>query len=339
MLITSMGGKELNFNPSGEVAHVNKPIRQINLLQAIVAVSGEEIDERIQAALQDQLRDDSEGAHQLNGVYVLLVEDNPMNQEVARKMLGDMGCHLTIVGNGQEAYDTYLERNFDVVLMDVQMPVMGGLEASKKIREQEVFLNKHTPIIAMTAHSMQGHKEMCLYAGMDDYISKPISPEPLYTVLIKWVSDSVVPEGEDSEFAQNGNADESEASVTEVMESLDSKADQDELPVDFTRLRDLTDGDEDLFVHLIQLFLTDSEEHNELLRDAVRARDADTISSEAHRLKGGAGQIGATRLHSMAATLENLGRENSMNDVDDTFSALETEYLKVCDFLQPEIRT
>jgi CheY-like chemotaxis protein/HPt (histidine-containing phosphotransfer) domain-containing protein len=241
-----------------------------------------------------------------------------MNQEVARKMLGDMGCHLTIVGNGQEAYDTYLNHNFDVVLMDIQMPVMGGLEATERIREQESFLNKHIPIIAMTAHSMQGHKEMCLDAGMDDYISKPISPKTVYSVVRKWVDKVVV--------SESGNGPD--APSEEIA---------DDVPVDLSRLREITDGDEALFAQLVQLFLNDTEEHNEILRTAIGERNIKTITSEAHRLKGGAGQIGATHLQSIAAELEDMGRDETLDEVDQTFAMLEDEYARVCEFLQLEI--
>lgn len=336
ILLTSMGGQDADVKIGARTVHVNKPIRQINLLQAILSVSGEAIDESLEAALQEQTHTNMDEIGRLNGVYVLLAEDNPMNQQVARKILGDMGCHLTIVGNGQEAYDTYLKHNFDVVLMDIQMPVMGGLEATERIREQESYLNKHIPIVAMTAHSMQGHKEMCLDAGMDDYISKPISPKSVYAVLRKWVEKAPLPQGE-SETVEIDSA--STLQATPAVKELHKTPPliEGEQPVELSRLRELTDGDDDLFAQLIQLFLTDTEEHNELLKIAILAKDASVITSEAHRLKGGAGQIGAIRLQSIAGDLEDRGRDEQLDGVDEMFEMLETEYARVCEFLQLEI--
>ena len=338
ILLTSMGGQDADVRIGARTVHVNKPIRQINLLQAILSVSGEAIDESLEAALQEQTHTNMDEIGRLNGVYVLLAEDNPMNQQVARKILGDMGCHLTIVGNGQEAYDTYLKHNFDVVLMDIQMPVMGGLEATERIREQESFLNKHIPIVAMTAHSMQGHKEMCLDAGMDDYISKPISPKSVYAVLRKWVEKGPLPTSEELPKSFDGESASDAGDMPILVEkSSNINPVEGDQPVDLSRLRELTDGDDDLFAQLIQLFLTDTEEHNELLKSAILAKDASVITSEAHRLKGGAGQIGATQLQSIAGDLEDRGRDEKLDGIDEVFDMLEAEYARVCEFLQLEI--
>jgi CheY-like chemotaxis protein len=121
-------------------------------------------------------------------VNILLAEDNPVNQKLAKMMLTKAGYQVAVANNGQEAVEniTSSPEDFDLIFMDVQMPKMGGVEATKAIRERGF---NTIPIVAMTAHAMEGDKEKCLEAGMDDYISKPIKREIVFEILEKWVFD------------------------------------------------------------------------------------------------------------------------------------------------------
>jgi CheY-like chemotaxis protein len=120
---------------------------------------------------------------------VLLVEDNPVNQKLAMAVLGKKGYRVTLAQNGQEAVDALADGVFDIVLMDMQMPVMGGVEATQIIRAREVQAQRRrAPIIAMTANAMEGDRERCLEAGMDDYIAKPIKMASLYDKLAHWLA-------------------------------------------------------------------------------------------------------------------------------------------------------
>jgi CheY-like chemotaxis protein len=117
---------------------------------------------------------------------ILLVEDNVVNQKLAAKMLENRGHHVHIASNGQKAIDALTRECYDLVLMDIQMPEMDGLEATGRIREREKQEGSHIPIVAMTAHAMKGDKERCLAAGMDDYLSKPIIASDLFDMIDRW---------------------------------------------------------------------------------------------------------------------------------------------------------
>ncbi len=129
----------------------------------------------------------------MQSVRILLAEDNPVNQLVARRMLEKNGCVVTIAVNGREAVAAWEREPFDLVLMDVQMPVMGGFEATAAIRAGDATRGTHTPIVAMTAHAMKGDRERCIEAGMDDYVSKPIEVATLIA-LVKTLVSTQAPE-------------------------------------------------------------------------------------------------------------------------------------------------
>ena len=122
----------------------------------------------------------------LRGLTVLLVEDNRINQEVARGMLGSLECEIEVVSNGQEAVDALDDKTYDVVLMDCQMPVMDGFQATGEIRRREQHTGQHQVIIALTANALPEDRDRCIDAGMDDYLSKPFSIEKIREMLLRW---------------------------------------------------------------------------------------------------------------------------------------------------------
>ncbi len=128
---------------------------------------------------------DEEGLQKIRGARVLLAEDNEINQQVAEEILQQAGLVVRIANNGKEAVEMVKAGKFDVVLMDIQMPVMGGFEATQEIRRDERF--KDLPIIAMTAHAMAGDREKSIEAGMNDHVTKPIDPDQLISALVKWI--------------------------------------------------------------------------------------------------------------------------------------------------------
>ncbi len=184
LLLTSMGhtGGE-RFKQAGFSAWLSKPVHASALFnalhEALVVRSVQPAAAR--SAPEIPPPDSSDGSR------ILLVEDNEVNRMVAEGMLKKLGMRFDTAGNGAEALVALERKHYDLVLMDVQMPVMDGLEATQKIRDQPTENTKHLPIIAMTAHAMQGDREKCLEAGMDDYISKPISPKVLVDMLAKWL--------------------------------------------------------------------------------------------------------------------------------------------------------
>ncbi|MGH9578521.1 MAG: response regulator, partial [Terriglobales bacterium] len=158
---------------------VSKPVRQSDLFDALATVLGERVGrERKPAAARRQAKRAAVGA-----LRILLAEDNPVNQKLAVHLLKKRGHSVEVVNNGSEVLAAIERRSFDLVLMDVQMPVMGGLEATTQIRDREKRLGSHLPIVAMTAHAMKGDRERCLETGMDGYVSKPVRKKELFEAI------------------------------------------------------------------------------------------------------------------------------------------------------------
>jgi PAS domain S-box-containing protein len=224
---------------------------------------------------------------------VLIAEDNVVNQRVAAGLLGNRGHVVTVVGNGREALDALTHDAFDVVLMDVQMPVMDGLEATAAIRAREKDTGRHTRLVAMTAHAMNGDRERCIAAGMDGYLSKPLDPQMLYAI----VEENAVP------FAPAA--------------------------VDSAMLLNRLDGDEALVADVIELFLGDCPARLTAIKAAVDARDAKAIRTTAHVLKGAAGNLSAPALFRAAAVLEQIGAEARLDAAEAAWRRLSAEATNV----------
>jgi CheY-like chemotaxis protein len=192
------------------------------------------------------------------GARILLAEDNPVNQEVALGMLENLGCTAELAASGLEAVEAALRAGFDLILMDCQMPGMDGYEATQRIREHEQAAGgkkEPTPIIALTAHAMQGDREKCIAAGMDDYLTKPFNLEQLSAALHRWLR----PRGEP---AGNGQRPEAGSSPAAAPPSLDRKS--------LETLRSLQHtGRPDLLERVIRIYLEDSLRLLEELREAV----------------------------------------------------------------------
>jgi len=163
-----------------------KPFSTQELLQAIlecighaVQVDGEEAPER-----------HDEPHRSRKSLRILVVEDNLVNQKLSARLLEKMGHRVTVAGNGKEALEHLAQQEFDLILMDVQMPEMNGFETTARIREAERETGRHVPIIALTAHAIKGYRDKCLKAGMDGYISKPIKPAEMRQVIEKYCKDS-----------------------------------------------------------------------------------------------------------------------------------------------------
>lgn len=163
----------------GASAYLVKPVRPSDLLDTIMAIKGATvIDRKLSEPITDQTLPEFRPKYN-----ILLAEDNPINQKVAVHLLQKKGHKVTVAENGQQVLDKLAQEEFDIILMDVQMPIMNGFEVTQKIRELEKESGKHIPIVAMTAHAMKGDREKCLEAGMDDYVSKPLYPKELYEAI------------------------------------------------------------------------------------------------------------------------------------------------------------
>jgi CheY-like chemotaxis protein/HPt (histidine-containing phosphotransfer) domain-containing protein len=217
-------------------------------------------------------------------LHVLLAEDNPVNQRLAASLIQRRGHKVTIVGNGRDAVDAVARQRFDVVLMDVQMPEMGGFEATGIIRARERESGGHMPIIAITAHVMKGDRERCLEAGMDDYITKPFDSRNLCRVL--------------EEAAGNPTS-----------------TDHSSAPADFPdEVLARVGGDRALLAEMIRLFADDAPHTVSRIRDAIETRDGEALRCAAHALKGAAGNFEAADVVGVARTLEEMGKSGRFDD-------------------------
>ena len=256
---------------------------------------------------------------------VLVVEDNPVNQEVTLAILELLGCRATVTSNGQEAVETAANADFDLILMDCQMPVMDGFAATAAIRRWERIQERtRLPIIALTANVMKGFREQCLAAGMDDYLSKPFNRAQLQQVLWRWLPDGL---------PDVANAPDPSLSLPGV----DFGAPPLE-PGALDRIRTLQrPGTPDLVAKLIELYFQSASDLLRRLRDAVATGDAEAVWRTAHGLKSSSGNLGAQRLAALCKTLEERGRKGQLDDAAELMEAVELQYQRARDALLREL--
>lgn len=225
----------------------------------------------------------------LSGARVLVVEDNHINQRIAREILQGVGVEVEIAANGAIAVQAIRNGSFDLVLMDLQMPEMDGYQATRMIRKDEQF--NELPIIAMTAHAMAGDREKCLDAGMNDHLTKPIDPDHLFAVLQRWIG-IIDPVG-----VHNARTDSTEEYCSGLpLGNL--------LGIDLSKGLARIGGNQTLFLSLLQEFVDDHQADSITLDDALNAGDMVSARRLIHTLRSVAGSIGAEALEESAATLE-----------------------------------
>jgi PAS domain S-box-containing protein len=280
---------------------LTKPVNASVLLDTVMrAFKGEGMAER------EEKRDASnliESLNSIKGRAILLTEDNELNQEVATGLLECGSFDLDIANNGQEALDMVAIKNYDLVLMDMQMPVMDGITATIAIRKNATF--NELPIIAMTANARLEDKEKCLNAGMQDHISKPIDPEELFRALLKWIKPNQVVQSVES--TQNDEDQMPvENSTPEV--NLGNILTIENLDIELGLQRVL--GNKTLYLNILRKYVTNADTVVEEIRTALNDGDKQTAERLAHTIKGINGNIGATLLQQQAAELESLIRNN-----------------------------
>jgi len=293
ILITAYGREDLlkeaeNIQMDGLLS---KPISASTLLDSIMNTMNKNV--AVRKVQSSQLFNTSD--RQLKG-RILLTEDNTINQQVARELLENFGLLVVIAENGQKAVDYVHNNDFDLVLMDLQMPVMDGLQATRLIRQEQKF--KHLPVIAMTAHAMEGDKEHCLTAGMDDYLSKPIDPEKLHQMMLKWLDEGLVNKG-----SHNVDFDQVDVELDESLSAID-------LRWGLQRVG----GNKTLFARLLQDFKNKYEHSAVQLRQYLESHELEEARRLAHTIHGVAGNIGARKFQHAAQKIETAIRANNIND-------------------------
>jgi two-component system sensor histidine kinase/response regulator len=304
VLMLSSGSRQGDINRCkdlGVSAYLSKPIAQTDLRNSIIEalrLSMEQIRQEQSLALTD----DRETRH----LKILLAEDNVVNQKVAMRMLEKLGHKVTLAVNGREALGFLEKESFDLVLMDVQMPEMGGFEATAAIREKEIVSGSHMLIVAMTAHAMKGDRERCIAAGMDEYLAKPIQRDKLKAVIDQVMSNrrpmEVLPE-------------DLSPSPVEGYTSENSAIDRDAL---LSRV----DGDLEVLQELVAIFLDDSPRLVAQLESALKSQDAEQLKIAAHTLKGAAGNFGAKQTVAAALRLEILAGQRDFTGASPALQCL-----------------
>ncbi len=246
--------------------------------------------------------------------HVLLVEDNFVNQKVAVRFLERLGCTVEVAGNGAEGVAACKERRFDIVLMDLQMPVMDGMTATRKIRDGET--SGHIPIIALTANAMTGDRELCEAAGMDGYLTKPIEVERLRNVLTKFGLEK--PDPAAAEAPADAAANPSSASAA---------------PVDLSEFQKVTDGDPVFAQELVAAFIESGEQQLAEIAAALARSERAVVAKAAHKFKGACANIRANALKSLAERMEIDSVAADVHALDRGNASLRREFDRVKAFL------
>ena len=274
--------------------YLSKPIKQSELFDSIITAMAEhrqkpEVSESASASIQPSKR----------SLRILLAEDNPVNQTLAIRILEKIGHKVQVVNNGKEAIGRTQAEEFDLILMDVQMPEMDGLEATTVIRAAEASTGKHVPIVAMTAHALKGDKEKCLCAGMDGYLSKPIRIDELTQAI--------------SRAEQKRNISQSpEQNPFRAIGQLEL-------------LLDSVMGDRVLLAEMAQLWLADSAKQEKQIREGLDSGDVMMVQRAAHSLKGSVGTFQASTAQEAANELEMSAKDADLIGAKTAFEKLSTQ--------------
>ena len=253
---------------------------------------------------------------------VLLCDDNAINQKVAARILQQFGYQPGLATNGREALDALDRQPYDLILMDVMMPEMDGLEATRIIRERQKTGSPHYSsrivVVALTAHAMQGDREKCLAAGMDDYLAKPIRPADVRQVIERW-------------NPQNGTTHLAKAAL--AAKAAASPPPAAEPPVDMDRLDSLVDGDTNGLRELIELYLKQTTQQLAQLEAAARAQNADEVRRVAHSCAGASATLGMTRLVPLLRDLEKQGASGTLTNAAQLCENAAHEFKLIQNFL------
>ena len=320
IMVTALGRDEV----MGEAKQANldgfltKPVTPSDLLDAIMDTLVGKGGFRGSDPNSDQWKIDP--LENIKGSEVLLVEDNTINQLLAKELLTQAGIRVTVAWNGEEAVEQVGKTRFDAILMDLQMPVMDGFEATGIIRARNP--ESHPPIIAMTANAMAGDREQCLHAGMVDHVAKPIEPKVLFEALVKWIP----PFDKDSPQI-----------ATETIQVEKASLPSDLAGIDIAKGLERSVGNQDLYTKLLNHFMKDHGNDNQLIMNAIAEDDLTLAERIAHTLKGVSGGIGALGLYDSAQQVEAALKQNKTEQFKPLIDRLTLDLTEVITDLQKKI--
>jgi CheY-like chemotaxis protein len=283
-----------SIETAGFVAVLDKPVRRVRLAEVVARLLGMPLN------TGSPPRSGSDRDMRVDGSLVLVVDDMPMSQEVARRMLLELGCRVEVVANGREALSRFSDdrsAEYGLVLMDCQMPELDGFQATAAIRRVESGTNRHVPIVAMTASATSANREQCLAAGMDDFVAKPVRLPELARALSRWLPAHATTMDGDRIFG------------------LEQRLDPD--------------GRAGLVDELLTMFRSQAPGLLESLREAVQHEDAMGLRAVAHKLKGNAGLIGASEVTRLCSLLEQIGSSQTTGGAAELVDALEAALSRI----------
>ena len=357
IVLTSMGqrGDAIRLEALGCSGYLLKPVKQQMLFDAVVAVLGRAEDSPPSLITRHQLSEKRK-----KNLRLLLAEDNPINQKLAIVLLQKAGYSIDAVETGAQAFEKVQSNLYSAVLMDVQMPEMDGLEATRQIRAWEQSNGQHIPIIAMTAHAMPRDRERCLESGMDDYVTKPLEPRVLMNALDRWTQDSFS-EKEISvesmqDYSSSGGQDfrpdlgddlfgePSSPASRETPEPFDQTQDKpapvfqtdaspEKLPADLDAALFRFGGDRAFMMEMCQEFKDHLPGRMEEIKAALRAEDINTLGRLAHNLKGLSMNFSADPLSNLAVRLEACGRDESLDGASLLVEQMEKEAARLQEYI------
>ncbi|MBC2695895.1 MAG: response regulator [Desulfobacteraceae bacterium] len=329
VMMTSVGaqGDAGRFEKAGFAVYLTKPVKQSRLFSCLMTAIGRKPSDQ---NLPDRIITRHTVAEESKQkTRILLAEDNIINQKIASKVLEKLGYRADVAANGLEALKALEMIHYDMVLMDVQMPEMDGLEATKEIRKREELTaqkkdagfsdelsalsfqhsvkSKHIPIIAMTAHAMKGDREMCMKAGMDDYLTKPIQPGEFGETIARWIP----------------------CDTAAGQDRTEGKSSEEASAFDRTALLNRVGGDKDFCQEIIGMFLQDVPTQIKSLENAISKKDPAIVDRHAHTLKGASGNVGAGSLQEAAMHLEMAGKNRDLTRATEMLNTIKKEFEKM----------
>ena len=322
--------KEIGIN-----GYLTKPIKQDDLRMAIVSVlglsAGQDINIVPELVTAHTIAEESRKECQ-----ILLAEDYPTNQQVAMRHLNIAGYRVDLVENGQLAVEAFKSKSYDLILMDIQMPLMDGYEATNAIRNLENEFDEignkkdsikldRIPIIAMTAHAIEGYRDRCLEAGMDDYITKPLKRIEFLSMVDKWtqsITGSGLPIAELRSKIQGPKMKMNEEDTHK----------ETNLPINFDKAVEEFEGDKEFLVEVLNAFLENVSAQTGTIRQAISDGDAEMVRREAHSIKGGSANLTADTLSDIAFKLERTGSSGDLERSLETLELFEKEFKRLEEF-------
>jgi PAS domain S-box-containing protein len=315
LMLSSVGDREARADDLGFAAYLTKPIKPSQLYDVLVSVFAGQMVRMSPQTRKGHIDPTLAERHPLR---VLLAEDNAVNQKLAVRLLEKMGYRADVAANGLEALNAVHRQPYDVVLMDVQMPEMDGLDSTRRICA-EVPKERRPQIIAMTANAMTGDRERCLEAGMDDYISKPVRVEELVSAL-----QNAIPLPSSNGHPGSGDG-------------VDPPAPAIDRAVIRTLLETMGDDAIELIVELADIFMEDATRLIGALHDSLAAGDTHVFERTAHTLKSSSASLGATSLSAMCREMEATGRAGSLDGAPELLARAKAEFERVKAAMAPEI--